>query len=239
MGGAARASGGTYGKRVVVVCGKGNNGGDGLVAARVLPGWGVRVDAFELADADRPLRRSTARSLAPNCVVDAMFGTGFRGALDGDARRSRRCATTDGVRRRGRHPVGGQRHDRRHRRRGGVGRRDRLLRGPQARSRASSPGAATRATCASSTSASIVGPDTERSDDRVGRRAPTSRALARRRRAPADAHKWMRGLMVVGGSGGMTGAPPMVSHAAMRAGAGIVWCGVPGADAAAASGAPR
>ena len=39
--------------------------------------------------------------------------------------------------------------------------------------------------------------------------------------------------MVVGGSGGMTGAPTMVSHAAMRAGAGIVWCGIPGADAAA------
>src|SRR5262249_24437814 len=32
---------------------------------------------------------------------------------------------------------------------------------------------------------------------------------------------------------GMTGAPSFVSHAAMRAGAGIVWCGVPGAEAAA------
>ena len=39
--------------------------------------------------------------------------------------------------------------------------------------------------------------------------------------------------MVVGGSGGMTGAPMFVSHAAMRAGAGIVWCGLPGDDAAA------
>jgi len=34
--------------------------------------------------------------------------------------------------------------------------------------------------------------------------------------------------MVVGGSDGMTGAPLMVSHAAMRTGAGIVWCCIPG-----------
>ena len=40
-------------------------------------------------------------------------------------------------------------------------------------------------------------------------------------RAP-DAHKWQSGVLVVGGSGGMTGAPLLVSHAAMRAGAGIV-----------------
>ncbi len=52
---------------------------------------------------------------------------------------------------------------------------------------------------------------------------------------PAVAHKWIAPLMVVGGSGGMTGAPLMVSHAAMRAGAGIVWCGVPGQAAAASA----
>jgi NAD(P)H-hydrate epimerase len=50
-----------------------------------------------------------------------------------------------------------------------------------------------------------------------------------------ETNKWKSGLVVVGGSGGMTGAPMMVSHAAMRAGAGIVWCGVPGHAAAAAS----
>jgi NAD(P)H-hydrate epimerase len=53
------------------------------------------------------------------------------------------------------------------------------------------------------------------------------------RRAP-DTHKWaVGGVYVVGGSGGMTGAPSLVSHAALRAGAGIVWCGLPGRDTAA------
>ena len=48
-------------------------------------------------------------------------------------------------------------------------------------------------------------------------------------------HKWeVGGVMVVGGTTGMTGAPMFVSHAAMRAGAGIVWCGMPGEEAAAA-----
>src|SRR6266540_229303 len=79
-----RVCGGTYGRRVVVVCGKGNNGGDGLVAARVLDGWGMHVDVFELKDGiDRDRCR---RALQPaDCVVDAMYGTGFEGALEGDA----------------------------------------------------------------------------------------------------------------------------------------------------------
>ena len=49
------ACGGVYGRRAVVVCGKGNNGGDGLVAARALRAWGMRVEQFELESGiDRP-----------------------------------------------------------------------------------------------------------------------------------------------------------------------------------------
>src|SRR5712691_1280935 len=44
-------AGGTYGRRAVVVCGKGNNGGDGLVAARHLDRWGMGVTVVLLADA--------------------------------------------------------------------------------------------------------------------------------------------------------------------------------------------
>jgi NAD(P)H-hydrate epimerase len=63
---------------VRIVCGKGNNGGDGLVAARRLRGLGFEVDVLELAeglpgDLDGWLEGSGA-------VVDAIFGTGFSGA---------------------------------------------------------------------------------------------------------------------------------------------------------------
>jgi hydroxyethylthiazole kinase-like uncharacterized protein yjeF len=92
--------GGAYGRRAVVVVGKGNNGGDGLVAARYLDAWGMRVavvtievpeDLREPAAANLArLRHETAVRIKPadvlprelaraDVAVDAIFGTGFRG----------------------------------------------------------------------------------------------------------------------------------------------------------------
>jgi len=98
-------------RRVTVVCGRGNNGGDGMMAARVLADAGLEVTTLllgsatgltgdaavawrELAEpahgaihavtAARDLARHN-RALEADLIVDAQFGTGFRPPLKGPA----------------------------------------------------------------------------------------------------------------------------------------------------------
>ncbi len=77
---ALRMLGGAYGRRVVVVVGKGSNGADGRVAASVLARRGVRVRVLEASDAP-------GGGALPPCdlVIDGAYGTGFRGSYDAPA----------------------------------------------------------------------------------------------------------------------------------------------------------
>ena len=70
---ALRLLGGAYGRTVNVLCGKGNNGADGRVAARQLAAKGVRVRVFEVPSCPPVLPPS-------DLVIDAAYGTGFHGA---------------------------------------------------------------------------------------------------------------------------------------------------------------
>jgi NAD(P)H-hydrate epimerase len=68
----------SYGARVLVVAGKGNNGADGRAAARYLARRGVRCDV--VAPDEAVARSAELRSRAFDLLIDAAFGTGFRGA---------------------------------------------------------------------------------------------------------------------------------------------------------------
>ncbi|WNG46668.1 NAD(P)H-hydrate dehydratase [Archangium minus] len=94
---------GTPGARYVVVCGPGNNGGDGLVAARFLHAHGLRVTLVLVGDRAKltPESKRNLHALTPyrmepqslgtvgearagDVVVDALFGTGLTRAPAGE-----------------------------------------------------------------------------------------------------------------------------------------------------------
>lgn len=103
MGAAASAVdflGKVSGKRIAVLCGKGNNGGDGLVCARGLLAQKAKVKVFLLGK-KKDLKGANLANLrkyrgplvewdgnakpvlpfGPDLVIDALFGTGFTGKL--------------------------------------------------------------------------------------------------------------------------------------------------------------
>ncbi len=90
--------------RAVVLCGPGNNGGDGFVVARLLKEWGWEVEVFLYGDPEKlppdarvNFERWSARTMAktlaaealisideshPDVIVDALFGTGLTRPLE-------------------------------------------------------------------------------------------------------------------------------------------------------------
>jgi len=218
---AIRMLGGTYGRRVVVLVGKGNNGNDGRDAARRLTRRGVRVRIVDVGDAPAVL---------PSCdlVIDAAFGSGFTavasrpyvaplppaGALvlavdiPSGADGLTGQAGTAGVMS------------------AGVMSADETI-----TFAALKPGLLFADGSRSSGRITVadIGLDVSRASAHlVGATAVTSWLTQR----SVDAHKWNSAVCVVAGGPGMEGAAALVSRAALRTGAGYVRLSMPTPDPA-------
>ncbi len=186
--------GGTYGRRVTVVCGKGNNGADGRAAARRLRARGIRVTEVD-AEAGSP-------SLPPcDLVIDAAYGTGFRGKYDAPDTHGAPVLAVDV-------PSGDVRAD--------VTVTFAALK-PQLLFSAN----------AGAVLVEDIGLDVSRARMHVVEAADVRSRLPRR---PRNAHKYQAAVAVFAGSPGMTGAASLTARAVLRAGSGYCRLGVPGVD---------
>ncbi len=198
--------GGAYGRRVLIVAGPGNNGADGRVAAGLLARRGARTT---VVDAGSPV------TIGPvDLVIDAAFGTGFRGefrfppvppgtpvlAVDIPSGVNGDTGSASGG------PVPAARTVT------FVARKPGLVQGDGVR-------------LAGTVEVADIGlppgrpPVALMDDDDLAGLLP-SRAR--------QGNKWSAAVLVVAGSPGMTGAASLCARAAYRAGAGMVRLGVPG-----------
>ena len=225
--------------RLVVVCGRGNNGGDGLVAARLLRERGRDVEVLCTADpedfegdARANLERLpgpapqgfAAQQLSPaSGVVDALLGTGFSGAPREPAASAIEAINAAGA------PVVAADVP------SGVDASSGRVEGAAVRARATvtfhaaKPGLhiAPGKRFAGEVSVVDIGiPAGAPGEPQVGLIAPAVMDEVPARHAAST--KFSEGAVaVVGGSAGLTGAPTMASEAAARAGAGYVTALVP------------
>lgn len=198
--------GGTYGRRVVVVVGPGNNGADGRAAGRRLRTRRVRVVEIDALDAPGSLPSA-------DLVIDAAFGTslnrdyvapdpggapvlaadipsgidGLTGAERGRAVRAQRTVTFQALK-------------------PGL-----LL----------EPGRA----AAGRIEVADIGLDVS---GVAAHRVESADVRTWVPQRPADAHKWRSAVWVIAGSPGMTGAAHLAARSALRSGAGYVRLSTPG-----------
>lgn len=203
---AVRLLGGTYGRRVVVVAGKGNNGADGRAAARRLARRGVHVQVVDASEAPEAV---------PACdlVVDAAYGTGFHGewtAPDPGAARVLAVDIPSGVD--GLTGAAGP----------GVLPADHTV-----TFAAVKPGLLLLpgSDLAGALEVADIGLDVGGATTFLVQQRDVAEWVPLR--AP-DAHKWRAACWVIAGSGGMLGAAHLAARSAQRAGAGMVRLSVPG-----------
>lgn len=204
--------GGTYGRRVVIVAGPGNNGNDGRVAAELLRRRGVRTRVHDVGSAPAVLEPA-------DLVLDAAFGTGFRGAYDFPDPNGAPVLAVDIP--------------------SGISGLTGLASGTPAPAVATVTFAALKPGLlfadgpghAGEIVVADIGLDVD-DDDVVGVArcglVTDSDVLEWVPARAVDDHKWRHAVRVVAGSPGMSGAARLCSEAALRAGGGYVRLTVPG-----------
>ena len=224
---------------VRVVVGKGNNGGDGLVAARLLREEGREVDVLAAVDldglkgdartnldrlaGDPPEPFEPERLEGSGVVVDALLGTGFEGeprepvkgavaAINAQAAPVVACDVPSGV-----NATTGE------------------VEGEAVRAQATATFHGSKIGLHVAPGAVHAGA-VEVIEIGIPRGAPTGeragliseRVLEHFPHRPREGSKFSSGVVVVvGGSAGLTGAPTMAARSAQRAGAGYVQVAVP------------
>src|ERR1035441_6341441 len=241
-------------ERVVVLCGKGNNGGDGMVAARVLAAADVGVEVVLLGRAEE-VKGDAAGALARLCaeaewvvvrevvdeaglavvsdaiesaelLVDAVLGTGFKPPMRGLAAGLRGVVAKADV------PVvavdlpSGWDADSMEQRADGAYRADAVVTFT-APKMAHAFGHLTGSTFGPVVMAEIGSPAEAVVSEGGLSWAGAAKAIAERPR-DVNSNKGKFGhVLVMGGSYGTAGAPAMASLAALRTGAGLVTAAVP------------
>ncbi len=207
-GAALAILGGAYGRRVVVIAGRGHNGADGRVAAALLVRRGARVEVVEAG----------AAAAVDRCdlIIDAAYGTGFHG-------RYQAPDVPTGV------PVlavdvpSGIEGDT------GASAGSPLTADRTVTFVALKPGLLQGEGVARSGRVEVADIGLWPGDPVISLMEDGDLADLYPSRH-SDGNKWSAAVLVVAGSPGMNGAAALCSRAAYRAGAGMVRLGVPGAS---------
>jgi len=232
-------------KRVTVVCGKGNNGGDGFVAARKLHEAEREIRVLLMASPDdvkgdarenlkrlpfSPLITDTAQKLAASgslfndsdLLIDAIFGTGFRPPLPELAKRAVDLIGESSA------PVisvdipSGADSDS-----FSVDQPSSCRSSAIVTFTALKPGGVFSALTRGPIVVANIGSPDEAITSKIGLMWNEAPPILRQLRK-LNSNKGLYGhALIIGGSVGKSGAPTMASRAALRVGAGLVTCAVP------------
>ena len=200
--------GGVYGRRVVVLAGKGLNGEDGRIAARQLARWGVKVTVIDAANPPAELADA-------DLVIDAAYGTGLTRTYEPPDVGSTRVLAVDipsGV-----NGLTGEIP-------GSAWVAERTV-----TFAALKPGLLLEPGASTTGQIEIVDIGLDLGDIRAHLVEPDdiARWLPQR---PVTAHKWQSACWLIAGSEGMTGAAGLAAAGAARGGAGYVRLSSPGAS---------